>query len=402
MTSLFFNTGNVLQVEEWLCLNCQMQRALGGAAPSGPPMAKAQPSKQPPSSPQKNQSPASAQLAKSEPTRTTESKKPSPLVKQQSTMEATPPSAAKTSGPTPEQAKPTSKQEAQKPAEQPGPAGGKPPTTSTDARPLQPAGPAQDSSKQPAQHQEQPPAADPKVGQPAQDTGKPKQESGFFGLSLGGLSEAAKPKATSPQPTESVSGKMFGFSSSIFSSASNLMSSAVQEESAAQKPAEPPGPGATAAPKEAVPVQPSAKATPATEAKSESTQKQEQAQVAEGLQPVQEKKPADTIKAGQPVPGLSKEAPKASAAVCPLCKTALNVGSEGPPNYNTCTECKNTVCNLCGFNPMPHLAEVRHKDEFITANEMLPPRLCTRLVYNLVGLCKLQFEKLSEPCQILR
>ncbi|XP_030072538.1 protein piccolo [Microcaecilia unicolor] len=44
---------------------------------------------------------------------------------------------------------------------------------------------------------------------------------------------------------------------------------------------------------------------------------------------------------------------------CPLCKTELNVGSKDPPNFNTCTECKNSVCNLCGFNPTPHLIEVK-------------------------------------------
>jgi protein piccolo len=43
---------------------------------------------------------------------------------------------------------------------------------------------------------------------------------------------------------------------------------------------------------------------------------------------------------------------------CPLCRTELNVGSQDPPNFNTCTECKNQVCNLCGFNPTPHLTEV--------------------------------------------
>uniref|UniRef100_A0A673BPU0 Zinc finger piccolo-type domain-containing protein n=1 Tax=Sphaeramia orbicularis TaxID=375764 RepID=A0A673BPU0_9TELE len=44
---------------------------------------------------------------------------------------------------------------------------------------------------------------------------------------------------------------------------------------------------------------------------------------------------------------------------CPLCKTELNIGSSEPPNYNTCTQCHSQVCNLCGFNPTPHLVEVR-------------------------------------------
>ncbi|KAI3357227.1 hypothetical protein L3Q82_015684 [Scortum barcoo] len=42
---------------------------------------------------------------------------------------------------------------------------------------------------------------------------------------------------------------------------------------------------------------------------------------------------------------------------CPLCKTELNIGSFDPPNYNTCTQCHSEVCNLCGFNPTPHLVE---------------------------------------------
>lgn len=46
-------------------------------------------------------------------------------------------------------------------------------------------------------------------------------------------------------------------------------------------------------------------------------------------------------------------------ATCPLCQAELNVGSKGPANYNTCTTCKLQVCNLCGFNPTPHLVEVR-------------------------------------------
>uniref|UniRef100_A0A3P8T0U2 Zinc finger piccolo-type domain-containing protein n=1 Tax=Amphiprion percula TaxID=161767 RepID=A0A3P8T0U2_AMPPE len=62
------------------------------------------------------------------------------------------------------------------------------------------------------------------------------------------------------------------------------------------------------------------------------------------------------------------ETPKVAAApqgapksTCPLCKLELNMGSKDPPNYNTCTDCKNTVCNQCGFNPMPNVKEVRQQ-----------------------------------------
>uniref|UniRef100_A0A3Q3JNC9 Zinc finger piccolo-type domain-containing protein n=1 Tax=Monopterus albus TaxID=43700 RepID=A0A3Q3JNC9_MONAL len=50
---------------------------------------------------------------------------------------------------------------------------------------------------------------------------------------------------------------------------------------------------------------------------------------------------------------------------CPLCKTELNIGSSNPPNYNTCTQCHSQVCNLCGFNPTPHLVE---KKEWLCLN----------------------------------
>ncbi|XP_016354918.1 protein bassoon isoform X3 [Sinocyclocheilus anshuiensis] len=50
---------------------------------------------------------------------------------------------------------------------------------------------------------------------------------------------------------------------------------------------------------------------------------------------------------------------------CPLCKTAFNVGTTEPPNYKSCTQCHTEVCNLCGFNPTPHLLE---KKEWLCLN----------------------------------
>ncbi|XP_039530693.1 protein bassoon isoform X2 [Pimephales promelas] len=50
---------------------------------------------------------------------------------------------------------------------------------------------------------------------------------------------------------------------------------------------------------------------------------------------------------------------------CPLCKTAFNVGTTEPPNYRSCTQCHTEVCNLCGFNPTPHLLE---KKEWLCLN----------------------------------
>ncbi|XP_026780887.3 protein bassoon isoform X1 [Pangasianodon hypophthalmus] len=54
-----------------------------------------------------------------------------------------------------------------------------------------------------------------------------------------------------------------------------------------------------------------------------------------------------------------------SKVSCPLCKTELNIGSSEPPNYNSCTQCHTQVCNMCGFNPTPHLVE---KKEWLCLN----------------------------------
>ncbi|KAG7454315.1 hypothetical protein MATL_G00258370 [Megalops atlanticus] len=334
--------------KEWLCLNCQMQRALGGMDPPGPPMMKPQPKQAPASgSPQRKQAPPAAQPPKAEPARAAETKPASPLAKQQATPPATPPAAQKGPGPAAGQAKPAEAQgppktaAAQKPAEQPVPAGGKQPAAGSQS--------------------------------PAPQAQPPKQESGFFGLSFGGskpqpsasqpaesvsgklfgfagFGDTAKPAAAAAAPpAESVSGKVFGFGSSIFSSASNLITSAVQDE----PPSTPPS---------------AHKKPSAPDGKAAGAQKPEQAPPAAAPPPAQEKKPApvksdkpasEPPKAAGPPKGAdpSPPPPKAAQVNCPLCKVELNVGSDGPPNYNTCTECKNTVCNLCGFNPMPHLSE---------------------------------------------
>ncbi|KAI1888160.1 hypothetical protein AGOR_G00182170 [Albula goreensis] len=426
--------------KEWLCLNCQMQRALGGMDDPAPPMMKPQPqsAKPPsaPSSPLKKQAPPETQPAKSETVKPSETKKPSPLKKQPTlsdtgkpgTPPSTPPAARKGPGQATQKSggpQDTQKQSGtQKPVDQAGaktaptaqqkavvqdqakqtqqPPQQKPPQQQTPVKPTQqppsdqkPSGaPKTDtktghSTQEQGKPQQQMPkggpgpspaksAPQPQAQPPAQP---PKQESGFFGLSFGGFSEPPKSQPTTPQPTESVSGKlfgfggfsdtakqpapkqpaaappaesvsgkMFGFGSSIFSSASNLITSTVQDEPPAQPPA---------APKEPAPAQPSPKKPPVTETKPPVEQKAEKPQQAKASPPTQEKKTAPT-KAEQPPHKAvepSPPPPEAAKSNCPLCKVELNVGSKDPPNYNTCTECKKTVCNLCGFNPMPHLNE---------------------------------------------
>ncbi|KAH1168343.1 hypothetical protein KIL84_003826, partial [Mauremys mutica] len=50
-------------------------------------------------------------------------------------------------------------------------------------------------------------------------------------------------------------------------------------------------------------------------------------------------------------------APLPSSTLCPICKTTELTSSPNQPNFNTCTQCHNKVCNQCGFNPNPHLTE---------------------------------------------
>ncbi|KAK3540514.1 hypothetical protein QTP70_032471, partial [Hemibagrus guttatus] len=71
--------------------------------------------------------------------------------------------------------------------------------------------------------------------------------------------------------------------------------------------------------------------------------------------PPQQQSPAHHQKAQQQQSPL-KQVQKSKVS-CPLCKTEINIGSSEPPNYNSCTQCHTQVCNMCGFNPTPHLVE---------------------------------------------
>lgn len=160
-----------------------------------------------------------------------------------------------------------------------------------------------------------------------------QQSSGFFGF--GG--PKSQPDTAKPAVTE----KMFGFGSSIFSSASTLITSAVQDQ-----------------PKTTPPVSP--KMSPAKVIKSSpSVQKLEQQKKTEPPKLTKTAPPEEVkIDKAQTGPQKSEKAPgeavKLDSSTCPLCKTELNRGTKDPPNYNTCTECKKTVCKQCGFNPMPN------------------------------------------------
>lgn len=349
-THLLFNT----QGKEWLCLNCQMQRAMGGMDPPG--MTKPKQDSAPPS-----------------PQRQAPGKPGKLLIKQQSTADQglTPPTTPKQKSPgvtSPGQLSPGSSM------------GGSPKIDPKTGRPIQP------------------------KSSPQQSPAKAKQESGFFGgfggISLGGLTETAKPSAAASQAAESVTGKLFGgfgslmesskpqaqaapkqeesvagklfggltesakppaaasqmfsFGSSLLSSATNIVTGE-NDTAADSPPGSPPdspadsGPGS---PPDSVPGSPpdSPFSPPGSPPDSDS---------APDTPPAKSKKPPRTISVEQEE---RASAPSVSTTreSCPLCNVALNIGSADTPNYSLCTKCKKKVCNLCGFNPTPHLGEVRN------------------------------------------
>ncbi|XP_039891323.1 protein piccolo isoform X4 [Simochromis diagramma] len=337
--------------KEWLCLNCQMQRAMGGMDPPG--VTKPKQGSAPPS-PQRQASGKPGKL----------------LIKQQSTSDQglTPPT-------TPRQ-------------KSPGP---------TSPGPLSPGSSVAGSPK-----------IDPKTGRPIiqksspqQSPAKPKQESSFFGglggISLGGLTDAAKPPAAASHAAESVTGKLFsgfgglmesskpqaqaapkqeesvagklfgGFggltestkppaaTSQMFSFGSSLLSSATslvtgeEDKANGSPPGSPPD-----SPADSGPGSPpdSPLSGPGSPPDSDS---------APETPPPKTKKPPRTISVEREEKAPETKPVPASAPAtkenCPLCNVELNVGSTDTPNYSLCTECKKTVCNLCGFNPTPHLGE---------------------------------------------
>lgn len=230
----------------------------------------------------------------------------------------------------------------------------------------------------------------PETGKPHHDTSnksKPetKEESGFFGFGFGG----ARSRSPSPKPAASaVSGKVLGFGTNFLSSASNLITSAVMDE-----PSTPPTSrkGSQSSFSSSTPpssrkgsavLQTLSKTTPPTSRKDssasqtshktgslastavtshratdqDSTKETKKSSNKKGLEnKSEEEQPSKTqfekVKDSAAVEKTSQQLPK----TCPLCKTDLKIDV---PNYSTCTECKSVVCNLCGFSPMPQETEV--------------------------------------------
>ncbi|XP_032267186.1 protein bassoon [Phoca vitulina] len=307
---------HLTQVKEWLCLNCQMQRALGMDMTTAPRSKSQQQLHSPALSPA--QSPAKQPLGKPEPERSQGPGAPQPGPRQAETARAT---------------------------TVPGPAQAAAPPEMGRASP-QPLLPVKPSTAEP-----RPPAGE--------------------ALAKSATTVPSGPGAAE-QTQEGLTGKLFGLGASLLTQASTLMS--VQPEAEPQGQAAPSkGPPKIVfsdASKEAGPRPPGSGPGPgpAPGAKTEPG-----ARTGPGLGPGA---PARTGGTTSPKHGRAEHqaATKATAkpktmpkerATCPLCQAELNVDGKGPANYNTCTSCKLQVCNLCGFNPTPHLVE---KTEWLCLN----------------------------------
>ncbi|NXU55434.1 BSN protein, partial [Turnix velox] len=274
---------HLTQVKEWLCLNCQMQRALGMDMTTAPRSKSQQQLHSP--SPSPSHSPAKHPLP--------------PAVDKSPTAARTLPSE-------------TSK-----------------PHPATPQRELHGQGQPkpQEATRSSPQHQQARPSS---------------SEQRKMAVDVG-----VKPAAPTPgtgaqeQAQEGLTGKLFGFGASLLTQASTLMN--VQPDA---PPPSQPSPGKVPpkivfsdASKEAGPKGPGAQGRAAAAVLA--------------------------AKPGKPETGVKpKEVPK-PRVLCPLCKAEINMGSTEPPNYNTCTTCQQQVCNMCGFNPTPHLVE---KNEWLCLN----------------------------------
>jgi len=185
-------------------------------------------------------------------------------------------------------------------------------------------------------------------------------ESGSF-LSFGG----PKSQRVAPRTTEVVTGKVLG---SLFSSASTLITSAVQEDTrttpSARKMSAPQVSDRTS--------EISSKSSPQLSRRRNSLMEGRANQM---QRTHLEKTPDQALSSGQgkvdkdPLglakPEASQVAPKVGQSTCPLCKVDLNMDSKNIPNYNTCTDCKTNVCNKCGFSPMPNATEVIKRQTYM-------------------------------------
>ncbi|XP_045435536.1 protein bassoon [Pipistrellus kuhlii] len=307
---------HLTQVQEWLCLNCQMQRALGMDMTTAPRSKSQQQLHSPALSPA--HSPAKQPPGKPEQERPRGPGGPQPGPRQADTAKATTvPGPAQAAAP---------------------PEGGK----------------VSPQSRHPTK---------PSTAEPRPPAGEAPGRSATAGPPGPGAAEQAQ---------EGLTGKLFGLGASLLTQASTLMS--VQPEADAQgQPAASKGPPKIVfsdASKEAGPRPPGSGPGPGPAAG---------AKAEPAARPGPTPGPGALARTGgtpSPKHGRAEQqaAPKAAAKpkatpkdrpACPLCQAELNVGGQGPANYNTCTACRLQVCNLCGFNPTPHLVE---KSEWLCLN----------------------------------
>lgn len=138
-------------------------------------------------------------------------------------------------------------------------------------------------------------------------------------------------KGESEKPKDSLTGKIFGFGSSIF----NSEPSNVQDKPQSTPPVSPL-------------MQPKKETTKTLGEMSKQDKKQPQQAGTSPARKTQGKEgTASTENPDDPV----RRQPS-----CSICKIQLNICST---DVSTCTECKRTVCNTCGFNPTPNGKEVR-------------------------------------------
>ncbi|XP_056885881.1 protein bassoon isoform X1 [Takifugu flavidus] len=275
---------HLTEVQEWLCLNCQMQRALGMDMTT--PRSKSQ---------QQIHSPSQAAKPelKSDPSTQT-----APQIQ------------------TPSQLHPhTQAQPIPIPTKKPGPAG----PGQQQAKLPPGAVPLPGMAKAPSQ-------PDLSRSSPAHQPPNPRQDQ---------TRSAGSSPSHQPPPPEQTFGKLFGFGASLLNQASTLISETTQPQQQPPKPT--PKPGGPSGPG-------SGSVRPP------------------GPQPAQH---GPRAQAQQPQLPTAPDPSKAKVC-CPLCKTHLNTGNKSePPNYNNCTQCHQQVCNMCGFNPTPHLVE---KNEWLCLN----------------------------------
>ncbi|XP_041128885.1 protein bassoon-like [Polyodon spathula] len=313
---------HLTEVQEWLCLNCQMQRALGIDMITTP-QSKSQQQIHSPSHQAKPQ--------------------PQPQPQTQAKPQAQPSQPA--SGQQ-KQAGPTS-------VSQTGPHEGPVPH-----QPKSEQSPQRGPSNQGQANQEPPGSRVPQGMAPSQSLAKPDQNRGV------GSSPARAPGGPQEPAQDGITGKLFGFGASLLNQASTLISADPQPTASPQ-----PSPAKVAsrvvfsdassasAPKAQAPPAAATQGKPGSSPAQQQQQQKPQQQQHQAPQQKTQHQPEQQQARQEPAP--KPKEPENPKVTCPLCKTELNVGSGQPPNYNSCTQCHIQVCNLCGFNPTPHLVQVR-------------------------------------------